>query len=181
MGVANESFAASGGEIRGAETVFSHRGRPAGVLDLGVTGRQPGPGQEEDVMSSDRRGPSAVRRQAAKEILTVESAQPRPGLLVVTAVGEIDAVSGRLLQRATWQDAAADTVVDLSHVTLLGAAGLRALAQAARRARIEGGRLWLVVPPHPVSVALSRFWPDKHVRGFATLAEALRAVTGEPG
>ncbi|RSD15397.1 STAS domain-containing protein [Amycolatopsis eburnea] len=132
-------------------------------------------------MSSDRHGPSAVRRQAAKEILAVERSEPRPGWLVVTAVGEIDAVSVRLLQRATWQETAAVTVVDLSGVTLLGAAGLRALAQAAWRARVEGGRLWLVVPPHPVSVALSMFWPGERVRGFATLAEALRADPGDPG
>ncbi|WP_410636470.1 hypothetical protein [Amycolatopsis sp. cmx-4-83] len=46
----------------------------------------------------------------------------------------------------------------------------------AGRAGVEGGRLCLVVPPHPVSVALTLFWPGEQVRGFATVAEAVRGL-----
>lgn len=114
-------------------------------------------------------------RQAAAKILSVERDEVRPGLLVIRAVGEIDALSVRLLQHATWQDLAAVTVVDLSGVTFLGAAALRALGQAARRAHAERRRLCLVTPARPVSAVLLTFWTDECVRLHATLAEALRA------
>ncbi|MEU8640150.1 STAS domain-containing protein [Amycolatopsis sp. NPDC048633] len=114
-------------------------------------------------------------RQAAARILSVERAEVRPDLLVIGVAGEIDALSVRLLQHATWQDLAAVTVVDLSRVTFIGAAGLRALGQAARRAHAERRRLCLVTPAHPVSVVLLRFWDDDRVPLHPSLAEALRA------
>ncbi|MCR6485118.1 STAS domain-containing protein [Amycolatopsis sp. OK19-0408] len=126
-------------------------------------------------MSSERRVPTGSPRQEAAKILSVERTEPRPGLLVISAAGEIDAVSVRLLQRATWQDLAPVTVLDLSRVTYLGAAGLRALGQASERAEAEGRRLCLVSPPHPVSAVLLTFWRDERVSRHPTLAEALRA------
>jgi len=116
--------------------------------------------------------------QAAAKILSVARDEVRPGLLVISAVGEIDALSVRLLQRATGPDLAAVTVVDLSRVTFLGAAGLRALGHAARRAHAERRRLCLVTPPHPVSVVLLTFWNDDRVFLYSTLAEVLAENPG---
>jgi anti-anti-sigma factor len=116
--------------------------------------------------------------QAAAEILSVTRDEVRPGLLVISAVGEIDALSVRLLQRATGTGLAAVTVVDLSRVTFLGAAGLRALGHTARRAHAERGRLCLVTPPHPVSVVLLTFWNDDRVFLYSTLAEVLAENPG---
>jgi anti-anti-sigma factor len=116
--------------------------------------------------------------QAAAKILSVARDEVRPGLLVISVAGEIDALSVRLLQRAAWHDLAAVTVVDLSRVTFLGAAGLRTLGRAARRAHAERRRLCLVTPPHPVSVVLLTFWNDDRVCLYSTLAEALRANPG---
>jgi anti-anti-sigma factor len=116
--------------------------------------------------------------QAAAKILVVGRDVVRPGLLVVSAAGEIDALSVRLLQHATERDLAPITVVDLSRVTFLAAAGLRALAQAAQRAHAGQRRLCLVAPPHPVSVVLLTFWNDDRVVLYPTLAEALRANPG---
>lgn len=127
-------------------------------------------------MSSERRVPPAGPRLTAAKILAVERAEVRPGVLVISAAGEIDAVSVRLLQHATWQDLAPDTVLDLSRVTYLGAACLRALGQAAERAAVEGTRLCVVTPPHPVSAVLLTFWRDDRVAVFPTLAEALRTA-----
>lgn len=117
-------------------------------------------------------------RRAAAKILTVERHEVRPGLLVISAAGEIDALSVRLLQHATWRDLAPVSVVDLSRVTFLGAAGLRALAQAAQRAHVVRRRLCLVTPAHPVSVVLLTFWHDDRVSLYSTLADALRANPG---
>ncbi|MEV4051996.1 STAS domain-containing protein [Amycolatopsis sp. NPDC049688] len=114
-------------------------------------------------------------RRWSSPILSVERTRVRPGLLVISAVGEIDASSVRLLQRATWGEPAPVTVLDLAGVTLLGAAGLRALAVVARRAHTEDRMLALVSPPHPVSVVLLTFWNDRRVLLYSTLAEALRA------
>jgi anti-anti-sigma factor len=126
-------------------------------------------------MPPDRRGPPGSPRQEAGKILSVGRAELRPDLLVISATGEIDAVSVRLLQHATWQELAPVTVLDLSRVTYLGAAGLRALGQVAQRARAERRRLCLVAPAHPVSVVLLTFWSDDRVWLYTTLAEALQA------
>ncbi|MGW4525352.1 STAS domain-containing protein [Amycolatopsis sp. NPDC004378] len=122
-------------------------------------------------MSTDRRVP----RQAAAEILAVERLEVRPDLLVISAAGEIDTVSVRALQHETWQELAPVTVLDLSRVTFLGAAGLRVLGQTAQRARVEGWRLCFVVPPRPVSMVLLSLWNDDSVLLYPTLSEALQA------
>lgn len=118
---------------------------------------------------------TSPRQQEAAKILSVERDEVRPGLLVISAAGEIDALSVRLLQHATWRDLAPVTVVDLSRVTFLAAAGLRVLGQAAQRAHAERRRLCLVTPAHPASVVLLTFWNDDRVFLHASLAEALRA------
>ncbi|RSM37632.1 anti-sigma factor antagonist [Amycolatopsis balhimycina DSM 5908] len=119
-------------------------------------------------------------RQAAAKILSVKRAEVRPDLLVISAAGEIDALSVRLLQHATWQDLAPVTVLDLSRVTFLGAVGMRALGQVAQRAHVEGRRLCFVIPAHPVSVVLLTFWTDARVFLYPTLAEALEANPARP-
>ncbi|WP_372671798.1 STAS domain-containing protein [Amycolatopsis kentuckyensis] len=114
-------------------------------------------------------------------LLSVERAWLRPDLLIISVAGEIDAVSVRGLQHATWNEPAPVTVFDLAKVTLLGAAGLRVLAQVARRAHAEDRVVALTSPPHPVSVVLLTFWNDRRVLLYSTLPEALRAHPAATG
>lgn len=120
-------------------------------------------------------------RRWSSPILSVERSRRRSDLLVISAVGEIDATSARMLRRATWDDLAPVTVLDLAKVTLLGAAGLRALAVVAHRAHTEDRVVALVSPPYPVSVVLLTFWNDRRVLLYSTLAEALRAHPATTG
>lgn len=124
-------------------------------------------------MAPGRRVPPGHPRRVAG--LSADRAWVRPDLLVITVAGEIDAVSMRVLQHATWRDLAPVTVLDLSGVTFLGAAGMRVLGQVTRRAHAEDRVIALVAPPHPVSVVLLTFWEDARVLLYPTLADALRA------
>ncbi|WP_410592798.1 STAS domain-containing protein [Amycolatopsis sp. lyj-23] len=74
----------------------------------------------------------------------------RPGLLVLAASGEVDALTAETLQLALALGLPATTVLDLSELTLLSAAGLRVLVRAAERAATEGRRL-LLVADNPVA------------------------------
>ena len=66
----------------------------------------------------------------------------------VSAAGEVDLCTAPQLATAIDAALAADTqtlLVDLTAVTFLGAAGVRAVAAAARRAEAAGVRLWVRV------------------------------------
>ena len=86
---------------------------------------------------------------------TVTTAQssgrvPSPGYALVDVTGDFDLVSGpsiieRLVQIAGAQ---VDVVADLSHVTFMDCAGLRALCAAQD---LIPGRLWLRSPSRPVA------------------------------
>jgi anti-sigma B factor antagonist len=119
-------------------------------------------------------------RQYAEPILTVRHIPWRHDLAIITAAGEIDTGSVRLLQRALWQDWPACLVLDLSRVTFFGSAGVRALDGAADRARAEHRRIGIVSSTRAVLRPLRIFGIDTRVRVYPILADALREVPLSP-
>jgi anti-sigma B factor antagonist len=71
----------------------------------------------------------------------------RPGRVVVEVTGEVDAYTAPVLnlclQSQAARPAVREIVADLRRVTLLGAAGVTALAMAERRCRTRGARLMI--------------------------------------
>lgn len=76
--------------------------------------------------------------------------------LTVRPTGELDAHTAPVLRRRLTEllEAGDDVVVDLSAVTLLGAAGGRVILDTQRRWHGCGGRLHLVRPSAPVARVL---------------------------
>jgi anti-anti-sigma factor len=92
-------------------------------------------------------------RSAPASLLRVAVSQARPGVLVVSPVGEMDADTAPLLRNAA-QDALARTprcvVVDLGGLTFCGSTGLVVLLDACRRAEAAGVRFSTVDGPRIV-------------------------------
>jgi anti-anti-sigma factor len=114
----------------------------------------------------------------AEQMLQVRRVVHQPDLVVIRVAGEIDEMSVKLLNCALWQDLPAATTLDLSHVTFLGAAGLRAIARAAERTRAEHRRLGLVVTTHLVARVLRVCGMDTLLPTFTTLSDAVRELSG---
>lgn len=79
--------------------------------------------------------------------------RPRPGVLLLTAAGEVDTLTAPLLDAAIGElvDAAEPVlVVDLTGITFLASSGLAVLIRAAHRAAPDGRRLRLVTHGRPV-------------------------------
>jgi anti-anti-sigma factor len=68
-----------------------------------------------------------------------------PGRVVVEVTGEVDTYTapllGACLHSQSGRRGLRELIVDLEQVTLLGTAGVAALAQARRRCRMRGARL----------------------------------------
>jgi anti-sigma B factor antagonist len=126
----------------------------------------PHPGEQRTV------GPPTT----AEQTLQVRRNFHPPDLVVIRAVGEIDEMSVKVLNHALWQDLPAATALDLSQVTFLGAAGLRAIACAAGRTRAERRRLGLVVTTHLVARVLRVCGMDD-LPTFTTLSDAVRELS----
>ncbi|WP_410569374.1 STAS domain-containing protein [Amycolatopsis sp. cmx-4-61] len=75
----------------------------------------------------------------AEKALAVRRIPWRHDLVIVSAAGDVDTDSVRLLQRALWQDLPACLVLNLSEVTYFGSAGVRALEGAVGRAGAGSG------------------------------------------
>jgi len=71
-------------------------------------------------------------------------------------------------------------IADLDRVTFLGAAGLGALAGAARRAAASGGSLHVVCARPQTRQLLQLTGLDRTLRLARTLAEALQALPAAP-
>ena len=119
-------------------------------------------------------------RQYAETVLTVRTIPWRHDLVIISAAGEIDTGSVRLLQRALWQDLPACLVLDLTGVTFFGSAGVRAIEGAVSRARAERRRIGIVSAAHQVLRPLRIFGIDARVGVFPILADALREVPLSP-
>jgi anti-sigma B factor antagonist len=79
--------------------------------------------------------------------------RPRPGVLLLTASGEVDTLTAPLLDAAIGELVEAGEpvlAVDLTGVTFLASSGLAVLIRAAHRAAADGRRLRLVTHGRPV-------------------------------
>lgn len=108
--------------------------------------------------------------------LTVRRTEYRPGLVVLTFAGEIDARTLPVLEHELAAAPPGTTVVDLTQVAFLGLAGARVLAAAAERAGTAGGRFGVVA----TSRTLARLFRITGLAGvvpmFASLSDALREL-----
>jgi anti-sigma B factor antagonist len=105
-----------------------------------------------------------------------------PGYVTVTVAGEIDFATVSRLRTLLFALAAVGypLVVDLDLVSFIDAAGLGALASAARRAAVHGTSLRVVCARRRTRRLFRLTGPDLPLAG--TLAEALRMSrrAGEP-
>ncbi|WIX99221.1 STAS domain-containing protein [Amycolatopsis mongoliensis] len=108
--------------------------------------------------------------------LTARRTEYRPGLLVLTFAGEIDALTLPILERELAASPPGTTVVDLSQVAFLGLAGARALAAAAELAGREGGRFGVVANSRTLARLFRITGLAAVVPMFASLSDALREL-----
>ncbi|WP_329046416.1 STAS domain-containing protein [Amycolatopsis sp. NBC_01488] len=108
--------------------------------------------------------------------LTARRTAYRPGLLVLTFTGEIDALTLPILERELAASPPGTTVVDLTQVAFLGLAGARALAAAANRAGRDGGRFGVVANSRTLARLFRITGLAAVVPMFASLSDALREL-----
>jgi anti-anti-sigma factor len=108
--------------------------------------------------------------------LTARRTAYRPGLLVLTFTGEIDALTLPILDRELRTAPPGTTVVDLTQVAFLGLAGARALAAAAERAGTEGRRFGVVANSRTLARLFRITGLAAVVPMFASLSDALREL-----
>jgi anti-sigma B factor antagonist len=115
---------------------------------------------------------------ATGQALTIE-VQRGPGHVVVTVAGEADIATAAQLEE-TLSALAADgqgIVADLTRVSFIDAAGLRALSRAAEQATVHGTSLQ-VVCDRPHILRLFRLTGlDRRITLAPALAEALRSLS----
>src|SRR5262245_21931670 len=132
-------------------------------------------------MSSPPRPPCGAGDSSPSEYMTAEDVyfvvcvwRPRPDVLLVAATGEIDIQTIGTLARVLDVDLPDTTVLDLSDVVLLSAAGLRVLLAAAARADTERRRLRVVAANPSVVRALRVAGLDLRAPVYDSLPAALR-------
>ncbi len=123
--------------------------------------------------------PPSVHVHPSAPILRVLRTCRRNDLLVITADGEIDLASAGLLRRALWQDLPRHTVLDLSGVSFMAAAGLRVLEEAAERAHLERRKVAVVARTHPAARVLRLAGFDR-MPIYPRLADAVRELPAWP-
>lgn len=108
--------------------------------------------------------------------LTARRTVYRPGLLVLTFAGEIDALTLPILERELAAAPPGTTVVDLTQVAFVGLAGARALAAAAERAGTEGRRFGVVATGRTLARLFRITGLAAGVPMFASLSDAVREL-----
>jgi anti-anti-sigma factor len=105
-----------------------------------------------------------------------------PGYVLITAAGEIGIFTVARLreQLFTLAGDGRPLIADLDRVTFLGAAGLGALAGAARRAAARGTSLHVVCARPQTPQLLQLTGLDRTLRHARTLAEALQTLPAAP-
>ncbi|GAB3734368.1 hypothetical protein GCM10027598_59870 [Amycolatopsis oliviviridis] len=98
-------------------------------------------------------------------------------LLILSVSGDLDALTAPLLERNLSQPLPVATVLDLSQVGFLGAAGLRVLAAAATAARAQHRRIGLVIGSAQVQRIVRLFDLDLRVPVYPAVTDAVRALT----
>ena len=108
--------------------------------------------------------------------------RPEPGYVLVTAAGEIDIFTVARLREAlfTLAGEGRPLIADLDRVTFLGAAGLGALAGAARRAAARGSSLHVVCARPQTRQLLQLTGLDRTLRLARTLTGAVQALPAAP-
>jgi anti-anti-sigma factor len=108
--------------------------------------------------------------------LTARRTEYRPGFLVLTLTGEIDALTLPILERELRSAPPGTTVVDLTQVAFVGLAGARALAAAAERAGAAGRRFGVVANSRTLARLFRITGLAAVVPMFASLSDALREL-----
>ena len=106
----------------------------------------------------------------------------QPGYTIIVAAGEIDifTVSRLRDQLFTVASDGLPLIADLDRVIFIGAAGLGALAGAARRAAARGTSLHVVCARPQTRQLLQLTGLDRTLRLARNLAEALQALPATP-
>jgi anti-sigma B factor antagonist len=105
-----------------------------------------------------------------------------PGYVIITAAGEIDIFTVARLreQLFTLAGHGRPLIADLDQVTFLGAAGLGALAGAARRAAASGASLHVVCARPQTRHLLQLTGLNRALRLARTLNDALKDMPADP-
>ncbi|MFE9577478.1 STAS domain-containing protein [Nocardia sp. NPDC006044] len=109
--------------------------------------------------------------------LRIRGETPRPGLRLLSVVGELDLATAPILDRVVRDsEGVAAMVVDMSGVTFLGFAGVDVLVRAAERADDGWRRFAVVVSTRPTQRALDLAGAYARMGCHPRLDLALRAV-----
>ncbi|WP_162292922.1 STAS domain-containing protein [Actinophytocola xinjiangensis] len=100
----------------------------------------------------------------------------RADLLVVTVAGEVDLRTAPVLAEAFDSDTIPVTVVDLTRVTFLSAAGLGVLVEQAERAQTEHRHLGLVAQDRVAIRVLRSSGVAAAIPTFDSLSDAMREL-----
>ncbi|WP_410651440.1 STAS domain-containing protein [Amycolatopsis sp. cmx-4-54] len=129
------------------------------------------------VLSAVRGGLRSYQRPLSPASTRVWENSLGTDLLILTVSGELDKATSPLLEQNLDRPLPAVTVLDLSRVTFLGVAGLRALEIAAARAVSERRRIGVVTAAAPVLRIFRLFALDVRVPVYPLLADAIRELT----
>ncbi|MCR6483642.1 STAS domain-containing protein [Amycolatopsis sp. OK19-0408] len=108
--------------------------------------------------------------------LAARRTEYRPGLVVLTFAGEIDALTLPILEAELAAAPPGTTVVDLTQVAFVGLGGARALAAAAERAGSAGQRFGVVATSRTLARLFRITGLAAVVPMFASLSDALREL-----
>lgn len=108
--------------------------------------------------------------------LRVRRVPYRPDLVVVTVAGEVDLGTVPVLAQAFQADKPPVTVVDLTRVTFLSAAGLGVLVRQAEHALAEDRCLGLVAHDSVAIRVLRRSGVAASIPTFESLSDAVREL-----
>jgi anti-sigma B factor antagonist len=108
--------------------------------------------------------------------LAARRTEYRPGLLVLTFAGEIDALTLPILEHELRSAPPGTTLVDLSNVAFVGLAGALALAAAAERAGAAGRRFGVVASGRTLARLFRITGLAAGVPMFESLSDALREL-----
>lgn len=108
--------------------------------------------------------------------LAARRTEYRPGLLILTFAGEIDALTVPILERELRDTPPGTTLVDLTQIAFVGLAGARALAAAAERAGAEERHFGLVASSRTLARLFRITGLAAGVPMFASLSDALREL-----
>jgi anti-anti-sigma factor len=109
--------------------------------------------------------------------LVVRWAEPRAGLIVVHASGDLDLATAGQLERQLWEvPPAAAVIADLSEVRFLAVAGIAVLLRAAGRARDERRGFAVVAVRHIVTRVLRVTGADREMNVFTSVSDAVREL-----